>query len=387
MRGIVIYYRQLVETRTILLVETCVSIVYQSQDMETVSDDLKLPPGWIMQKSKTYPDRVYYFNTLTGVSSWAFPGAACSDSDEKAVSTGKNKSKPISSKKLRTPEKHETKVLDLRTRQNSHEKQQQKDILLAADSKSHTSTVVGRLKMAKKSSKLVLENCTREQNKTQMWSTGCPKLTNTDKVRTCERVAKAGISHTLAGDEGSLEQNKLGHLAVPVATDFRKTVDSSLCSKMIFSDTSFKTLNPDCKLKNDNLNSNKKRKKRKKKGIHISCNETDDKQVASKLTKSACNKQSLEGICSTNFKKQNSSLCENSLHKVCDSSKHLKKERRKQSKKSVCPKSKIQQCSADSQKKGEPGCDSALLGERCKQIKIQQWIHDCGLTAICQDSL
>ncbi|PVD22090.1 hypothetical protein C0Q70_17894 [Pomacea canaliculata] len=196
--------------------------------METVSDHLELPPGWIMQKSKTYPDRVYYFNTLTGVSSWAFPGAACSDSDEKAVSTGKNKSKPISSKKLRTPEKHETKVLDLRTRQNSNEKQQQKDILLAADSKSHTSTVVGRLKMAKKSSKLLLENCTREQNKTQMWSTGCPKLTNTEKDRTCERVAKEDISHTLAGDEGSLEQNKLGHLAVPVATDFRKTVDSSL---------------------------------------------------------------------------------------------------------------------------------------------------------------
>lgn len=33
----------------------------------------KLPPGWVARQSKTYPDRVYYFNTDSGLSSWEFP--------------------------------------------------------------------------------------------------------------------------------------------------------------------------------------------------------------------------------------------------------------------------------------------------------------------------
>ncbi|XP_060582002.1 muscle M-line assembly protein unc-89-like [Ruditapes philippinarum] len=38
-------------------------------------DDKKaeLPFGWIVKQSKTYPDRVYYFNVNSGASSWEFP--------------------------------------------------------------------------------------------------------------------------------------------------------------------------------------------------------------------------------------------------------------------------------------------------------------------------
>ncbi|XP_061189229.1 transcriptional protein SWT1-like isoform X2 [Saccostrea echinata] len=33
----------------------------------------ELPNGWVVKQSKTYPDKVYYFNTLTGVSTWEIP--------------------------------------------------------------------------------------------------------------------------------------------------------------------------------------------------------------------------------------------------------------------------------------------------------------------------
>lgn len=33
-----------------------------------------LPHGWTVRVSKSYPDRVYYFNTLTGATSWELPG-------------------------------------------------------------------------------------------------------------------------------------------------------------------------------------------------------------------------------------------------------------------------------------------------------------------------
>ncbi|XP_062608177.1 transcriptional protein SWT1-like [Saccostrea cucullata] len=33
----------------------------------------ELPNGWVVKQSKTYPDKVYYFNTLTGVSTWEVP--------------------------------------------------------------------------------------------------------------------------------------------------------------------------------------------------------------------------------------------------------------------------------------------------------------------------
>lgn len=36
-------------------------------------DKPTLPYGWIMKQSKSYPDRVYYFNVNTGMSSWEFP--------------------------------------------------------------------------------------------------------------------------------------------------------------------------------------------------------------------------------------------------------------------------------------------------------------------------
>ncbi|KAK3088725.1 hypothetical protein FSP39_023048 [Pinctada imbricata] len=32
-----------------------------------------LPHGWIVKQSKTYPDRVYYFNVHTGSSTWEVP--------------------------------------------------------------------------------------------------------------------------------------------------------------------------------------------------------------------------------------------------------------------------------------------------------------------------
>ncbi|KAL4218785.1 RNA endoribonuclease [Mactra antiquata] len=32
-----------------------------------------LPPGWVVRQSKSYPDRVYYFNIDSGLSSWEFP--------------------------------------------------------------------------------------------------------------------------------------------------------------------------------------------------------------------------------------------------------------------------------------------------------------------------
>ena len=32
-----------------------------------------LPFGWVVRQSKTYPDRIYYFNVNTGASSWEFP--------------------------------------------------------------------------------------------------------------------------------------------------------------------------------------------------------------------------------------------------------------------------------------------------------------------------
>jgi len=36
-------------------------------------DKPKLPYGWVVKQSKSYPDRVYYFNVNTGSSSWEFP--------------------------------------------------------------------------------------------------------------------------------------------------------------------------------------------------------------------------------------------------------------------------------------------------------------------------
>ena len=32
-----------------------------------------LPHGWVVKQSNTYKDRVYYFNTNTGVSTWELP--------------------------------------------------------------------------------------------------------------------------------------------------------------------------------------------------------------------------------------------------------------------------------------------------------------------------
>ena len=37
------------------------------------NDKQELPNGWVVKQSKSYPDRVYYFNTLTGVSTWEIP--------------------------------------------------------------------------------------------------------------------------------------------------------------------------------------------------------------------------------------------------------------------------------------------------------------------------
>ena len=34
----------------------------------------QLPHGWTVRVSRSYPDRVYYFNTLTGATSWELPG-------------------------------------------------------------------------------------------------------------------------------------------------------------------------------------------------------------------------------------------------------------------------------------------------------------------------
>ncbi|KAK7502657.1 hypothetical protein BaRGS_00006232, partial [Batillaria attramentaria] len=41
---------------------------------EGTSHKPQLPHGWIVRVSKTYPDRVYYYNTATGVSTWELPG-------------------------------------------------------------------------------------------------------------------------------------------------------------------------------------------------------------------------------------------------------------------------------------------------------------------------
>lgn len=34
----------------------------------------QLPEGWILKASRRYPDKLYYFNTLTGKSTWVLPG-------------------------------------------------------------------------------------------------------------------------------------------------------------------------------------------------------------------------------------------------------------------------------------------------------------------------
>jgi WW domain len=45
----------------------------------------KLPKNWVKKQSKSRPDKSYYFNTATGVSSWTVP----KDDNEKTVITPK----------------------------------------------------------------------------------------------------------------------------------------------------------------------------------------------------------------------------------------------------------------------------------------------------------
>ena len=38
-----------------------------------MSEKPQLPFGWVVKHSKSYPDRVYYFNVNSGASTWEFP--------------------------------------------------------------------------------------------------------------------------------------------------------------------------------------------------------------------------------------------------------------------------------------------------------------------------
>ena len=38
-----------------------------------MSEKPQLPFGWVVKQSKSYPDRVYYFNINSGASTWEFP--------------------------------------------------------------------------------------------------------------------------------------------------------------------------------------------------------------------------------------------------------------------------------------------------------------------------
>ena len=38
-----------------------------------MSEKPQLPFGWVVKQSKSYPDRVYYFNVNSGASTWEFP--------------------------------------------------------------------------------------------------------------------------------------------------------------------------------------------------------------------------------------------------------------------------------------------------------------------------
>jgi WW domain len=45
--------------------------VYIFRSMEDKIE--KLPKNWVKKQSKSRPDKFYYFNTTTGVSSWSLP--------------------------------------------------------------------------------------------------------------------------------------------------------------------------------------------------------------------------------------------------------------------------------------------------------------------------
>ncbi|XP_033643045.1 transcriptional protein SWT1-like isoform X2 [Asterias rubens] len=50
-----------------------------------VKEKPHLPEGWIVKQSNSYPDRVYYFNVLTGTTTWKMP--ELSSSDDTSIST------------------------------------------------------------------------------------------------------------------------------------------------------------------------------------------------------------------------------------------------------------------------------------------------------------
>jgi hypothetical protein len=59
-----------------------------------------LPHGWVVQVSKTYPDRVYYFNKFTGNTTWETPIATATENatDSKVKKTEKSPKAKISKK-------------------------------------------------------------------------------------------------------------------------------------------------------------------------------------------------------------------------------------------------------------------------------------------------
>lgn len=51
-----------------------------------VKEKPSLPDGWIVKQSNSYPDRVYYFNVLTGTTTWTMPELSSSVSSN--ISSG-----------------------------------------------------------------------------------------------------------------------------------------------------------------------------------------------------------------------------------------------------------------------------------------------------------